>query len=107
MRSRKKTSRMAAIIATTAAYPWKTKGGFDAPEPAEGKTAWQLHDDQLHAYLKAPPQTSLSTEFPQNSNLCIPDLQASIPEALAHTGASAFDAHLRGVQVFRLRNFKP
>ncbi len=59
----------------TAAYAWKIKGGFDAAPEACPKSDWQLHDEQLHEFIKA-----------------------SIPEALVHTGASAFDAHLRGVQ---------
>ena len=59
-----------------AADRWRTKGGFD--NYIVEKTTypqWKEHDDNLYKFLKD-----------------------SIPEALEHTGASAFDDHLKGVQ---------
>jgi len=44
-------------------------------------TSWKKYDQQLHDYIST-----------------------SIPEALAHTGASSFDSHLKGVQSV-LRNW--
>lgn len=54
--------------AAQASDAWRSKGGF-------GTLATNEADIAMHGYLAA-----------------------SIPEALAHTGAAAFDDHLRGVQ---------
>ena len=53
---------------------WRSRGGF-GKQPEKTCTEWQEHDAQLFQFLKE-----------------------SIPEALAHTGAAAFDDHLKGVQ---------
>ena len=53
---------------------WRSRGGFGR-QPEKTCTEWQEHDAHLYNFLKE-----------------------NIPEALAHTGAAAFDDHLKGVQ---------
>lgn len=53
---------------------WRSRGGF-GDNPSTTCAAWKQHDIDLHRFLGE-----------------------SIPEALAHTGAAAFDDHLKGVQ---------
>ena len=53
---------------------WRSRGGFGV-DPSTCNAEWKRHDTDLHRFLGE-----------------------SIPEALAHTGAAAFDDHLKGVQ---------